>query len=314
MNTILILLSERMGDVIFCTPAIALLKAVYPKAQIHALTVSQVAAQVLDNNPAIHKTWVNPRYHESEVFKLRYDAIIDLHDNKVTKRWRALFPEIPTYINPRRGEVHQSEVATQFMASILEGHSQNLDKSYQLFPGVHHYDEIAQHWQAQALDMKSTILIGCHMGSHTTTRREWWKFWKPLTGEKCWSIASFGELMTRIVVREPRVRFVLTGVPTEAILAKQLKRYFPDAIDLIGKTSVLSLAALMQSFRVFLTGDTGPMHVAVAMKTPMVGLFGPTNSAHTGPYPLQAHHQLIQAETLEHISVEEVEQALLRFL
>ena len=51
-----------------------------------------------------------------------------------------------------------------------------------------------------------------------------------------------------------------------------------------GKTTLLELAALLKKCSVMITGDTGPMHIATAVKTPVVAVMGPTDPGQTGPY------------------------------
>jgi heptosyltransferase-2 len=55
-----------------------------------------------------------------------------------------------------------------------------------------------------------------------------------------------------------------------------------------GQVSLLELAALIRKCTIFLTNDSGPMHVAVAQKTPVVAIFGPSNEVGFGPYDKQA--------------------------
>ena len=56
-----------------------------------------------------------------------------------------------------------------------------------------------------------------------------------------------------------------------------------EPVDLAGKDRVAFLPALLRRFSVLLTGDTGPMHIAAAVGTPVVALFGPTDPGRTGP-------------------------------
>jgi heptosyltransferase-2 len=68
------------------------------------------------------------------------------------------------------------------------------------------------------------------------------------------------------------------------------------AINLAGRTSLGELAAGLKSCRALLTNDSGPMHVAVALGTPVVALFGSTSPELTGPgLPGDARHQLLRA-------------------
>lgn len=317
---ILLLLSERVGDVIFCTPAIALLAALKPHAEIDALTPSCAAQQVLQNNPAIHTILVNPSKSEIKRLAMHYTTVIDLHNNRTTKKWCELLSPIVIYRNPRKAipttlslPLHQSQVATYFMANMLGVSPQEAGQDYLLYPQVNDKKYSATLLQEHNIDTRVHKIIGCHMGSHTTTRRGW-KFWKPLTGEKCWPVESFAQVMHALTAKDSTIRFVLTGTPSEALLAKKLKQHYPGAVDLVGKTSVLELAALMSSFRVFLTGDTGPMHIACASNTPTVGLFGPTKPAHTGQYPMMTHHIVLKAASLPEIDVVQVVHALEKVL
>ena len=55
-------------------------------------------------------------------------------------------------------------------------------------------------------------------------------------------------------------------------------------LDLVGKTTMKELIALLRRLRVFITNDSGPMHLAAAVGTPVIAPFGPTDPARTGPY------------------------------
>ncbi|MDP8247583.1 MAG: lipopolysaccharide heptosyltransferase II [Candidatus Tritonobacter lacicola] len=67
-----------------------------------------------------------------------------------------------------------------------------------------------------------------------------------------------------------------------------------DVIDLAGKLSLRDLTALLAEADALVTNDTGPMHIAAAVGTPVVAIFGPTDPARTGPYG--AGHRVIKAD------------------
>jgi len=67
-----------------------------------------------------------------------------------------------------------------------------------------------------------------------------------------------------------------------------------QAVDLCGKTDLITLAALLENARLMVTTDTGPMHIAAAVKTPTVALFGPTAPWRTGPFGKQ--HKVVRAQ------------------
>lgn len=61
----------------------------------------------------------------------------------------------------------------------------------------------------------------------------------------------------------------------------------------IGKTTLPQLLAVMSNMQVLVTGDTGPLHLAIALKTPTVSLFVTANPQHTGPYQNSELHQVM---------------------
>lgn len=87
---------------------------------------------------------------------------------------------------------------------------------------------------------------------------------------------------------------VITGAPSERPLARQLeqilKRFSPaaDIVNLAGETNLKQLAAVLQSADVMLTNDSGPMHLAAGLGTPVLGIFTATNAVRSGP-PGSAH-------------------------
>jgi ADP-heptose:LPS heptosyltransferase len=66
------------------------------------------------------------------------------------------------------------------------------------------------------------------------------------------------------------------------------------AANLAGKTSLKTLAALYEKAELLLTTDTGPMHIATAINTPVVALFGPTAPWRTGPFGVG--HQIVSVK------------------
>ena len=100
---------------------------------------------------------------------------------------------------------------------------------------------------------------------------------------KRWNVANFADLIQQIACLLPEIKIVLVGSSEEGELAKAL----PDSlsvINLVGKTEVLQLGALLERCEVCVTCDSGPMHIAAAVGTPTVALFGPTSPTRHQPY------------------------------
>ena len=100
-------------------------------------------------------------------------------------------------------------------------------------------------------------------------------------GSKCWPAERFGEVARRLAANGI-ASFVNFGAGEEE-LAKAVENASGGAAKRIG-CSVAELIALTRRATLFVGGDTGPLHLAVALNTPSVALFGPTDPARNGPY------------------------------
>jgi heptosyltransferase-1 len=76
----------------------------------------------------------------------------------------------------------------------------------------------------------------------------------------------------------------LIGAGRDRAVCSQIQAALPEAVDLCGKTSLSELAALIRRARLCVTNDSGPMHLAAALGTPVVAIFGPTDPVWVGPY------------------------------
>lgn len=104
--------------------------------------------------------------------------------------------------------------------------------------------------------------------------------------ERNWPVARYREALARIAARWP-LSVVLIGGPGEAerALAAELQRDLrAPVLDMVGRTDLRQLAALLGQVDALLAPDTGPLHIAQAMKTPVVGLYAVAPSKKTGPY------------------------------
>ncbi|MCE9581400.1 MAG: lipopolysaccharide heptosyltransferase II [Planctomycetes bacterium] len=100
---------------------------------------------------------------------------------------------------------------------------------------------------------------------------------------KQWYPERFVEVGKRLAARGFRVAVV--GGPAEAALGQQVADAIgAAAVNFSGKTTLPRLAALIARCAVFVTNDTGPMHVAAAVGTPVVAIFGPTDPRTTRPF------------------------------
>ncbi|MFI5056864.1 MAG: glycosyltransferase family 9 protein [Candidatus Acidiferrales bacterium] len=101
---------------------------------------------------------------------------------------------------------------------------------------------------------------------------------------KCWPPDRFGELCRRIR-QSPGLRCVVNYGPGEDDLADAVRTASADAAPLLYNGELGPLMALLRNALCIVGGDTGPLHLAIALGTPAVALFGPTDPARNGPYP-----------------------------
>lgn len=105
-------------------------------------------------------------------------------------------------------------------------------------------------------------------------------------GKRQWDPRKFVELIN-ILVNKHNARVVLTGAKKEAAIIDPIVAgcNSPNVLSVCGKTSVPQLAAMLKLSDILITGDTGPMHMAVAVETPVVSMFlASAFGFETGPY------------------------------
>jgi ADP-heptose:LPS heptosyltransferase len=313
---ILIIVGKRVGDTVFYTPAFRQLHAHCPTLSVDVLALSEASAGVLSFNPVIRQLYLAKDTPLSSIYS-QYDVVISMHDSPDVREYVGNF-DVAFAFAKKELRWADSKCACQFLANYFE-YPAELPGEYALYPQIEHFAK------AQALLVEhgvtdNTALIGMHMGDFRMAKQgqKGWlrkyifsRFF--LRGEKVWPLKFHLKLVERLHKKYPDLKFILTGSVGEKPLAK----YFSNknyVIDIMGQTNILELAALMKKCKVFLSGDTGPMHVACAMNIPLIALFGKTNPADTGPHPPALYRVVIYQPAMEKITVDEVQQALERFI
>lgn len=136
--------------------------------------------------------------------------------------------------------------------------------------------ELARCLQAAGI-ADSDRLVGVHPGAAWATKR--------------WSQRRFGELCRRLA--HAGFKPVLVGGPEDTRLGSGISEA-SGAVDLTGKTRLSDLRALMGRFSLFVTNDSGPMHLAAAAGVPVVAVFGAT-TRELGFFPYGLEHRVVEA-------------------
>lgn len=108
--------------------------------------------------------------------------------------------------------------------------------------------------------------------------------------DKRWPVENFSELVKLLSAIEPDVQFAILGGNSDRALGKTITDASPSrCLDLTGQTSLLEMIEWLRLCELVITNDTGPMHIAAALRKPIVALFGPTDPNGTGPYGQREH-------------------------
>lgn len=144
---------------------------------------------------------------------------------------------------------------------------------------------------------------------------------------KMWDSQKFALLADRLI-EDHHARVLFTGSKKDfPLICDIINSMKNNAVNLAGKTTLKTLAAVFEKADIVVSTDTGPMHVAAAVETPVLALFGPTAPWRTGPYG--SIHRVVRADIecspcfkrkckttncMKQISVDRVMTALSEFL
>lgn len=110
---------------------------------------------------------------------------------------------------------------------------------------------------------------------------------------KEWPLLNFGELCIRLC--ESGKKVVIAGAPDDVDKGAFIENYVKhkNLINLVGSTTMPELIELIRHCQIFISADTGPLHIANALKRPLIAMFGTTSPKRTGPYGGSHVHLII---------------------
>ncbi|WP_188400360.1 lipopolysaccharide heptosyltransferase II [Sporomusa sp. GT1] len=114
---------------------------------------------------------------------------------------------------------------------------------------------------------------------------------------KCWPPGHFAQLAEKLFEQDLIPVFAGSNADRTAMDEITANMTIPP-VDLTGKTSLKQLAYIIKNAKAVVAGDTGPMHLAAALKTPVIALFGPTDPKRNGPY--SERHIVLMADRTCH--------------
>jgi predicted lipopolysaccharide heptosyltransferase III len=286
LNVLLIQL-KRIGDLVLTVPAIAALRKDFPAARI-SLVAAHGSRELLPAIPGLDQTFV-ARWGISDapqffaVAKAKFDYCLDFSrtDRSAFLTLLSGAQRRITYDTIRRKPLRQLSYNEFVPSQVRFVHT--IDHHLALLAplGVHDVSrEIHLDLPTAAKARAAEIIAQERLGDDLVVLHP-----GSARAEKFWVARRWAEVADRMS-DEGRLRCVLTGGKSrmEQEHIARIKAHLQHRIvDLSGKLDLLSLAALLQRARLLITIDSAPMHLAAALGTPQVALFGPTNPFHWRP-------------------------------
>lgn len=278
---LLVIRYGALGDILLTTPLLSALRAQLPDCEIDAV-VRPCYRELLSANPAVTRVIALPG--DSELYKLRgpiraagYDCVLDLQ-NKIKSRILSRFSRAPQIVRLRRRTLGET-ISERFGGPKPAEHGEALRYLQvlgQLGLRLPPRETVRLHFSPSphALQHAARLLadrrpIGIVPCASQATKR--------------WPAERFSELATLLEAAGLCDQVLLAGPPDEAYLAAH-DACFPSTIErLPSSLSIDEVAAVLARCRVVVGVDTGLLHLAAAVGTPVVALFGPTDCVRWGP-------------------------------
>lgn len=290
---VFILKPSSLGDVVHALPVLRLLKRHRPESEIYwwadldRLPLLQGDPDLTGVIPFDRKRWARP-VHWSElaasvrrVRALRFDWVIDLQAlaRSSLMAWAANGELTVGLSDPREGAPAFYDLAIPRPSRLAHA----VDWYLAVLPAL----GVPIHWDFEWLPRRPAVVEGMRGKWPGWDEPADWVLFQPGArwASKRWPVERFGEVARQLQQRDPRLRFGVLGGPAEQAAGETVARAVPGAcLNLAGQTSLLEMVEWVRRSRLLITNDTGPMHVAAAVGTPVVAVFGPTEPRRTGPY------------------------------
>ncbi len=288
---VLVVKLDHLGDVLLATPVFSNLRQAYPDAELHALTGTW-SRVVLENHPNINKVL---KYNSQafcrteEPTSLRqtcqlyralrhqkYELMVQLRGD-----WRITCFAL-LRVTPKRLDRAALQVANKLGFARFTGThetTRNLDVLNRagiptpIQTTTFAVTAEAKKWASDFLAThqidRERPLIAIHPGSPIPLKR--------------WLPERYAELADWLIAQK-RAEILFVGVKDEIPIIAEIQRLMQaESNNIAGKTSLTQLASILHISNVFIGNDSGPMHLAAAVGTPTIGLYGPGDPTRFAP-------------------------------
>ena len=274
-----------LGDIVHTFPAVAALRESFPAAEIIWLTHARYKLLIQTSDLA-SKIWTTETREASSLMKTIREIRAASFDTAIDYQGLWKSASLPFLGGVKRRIGFSSESVREFGVPLLytdrvhassphvadqngelskRGGAQNAVAKFRLDPPSLQPEELPKFLGSD--DMKHYVVLSPGGG------------WQ----SKCWPAERFGALCKEIF-QSLSLRCLINYGPGEKDLASKVRSGSGDADPVLFNGELSPLMSLLRSAVCVVGGDTGPLHLAVALGTPVVALFGPTDPARNGPY------------------------------
>lgn len=312
MKKILILPLSGIGDALMFTPALELLRSSFPDAEIDALVMFKGVENFYKNLPQINKVHYYDFFNSGKIaaFKFllslrnKYDASINVYPSN-----RMEYSAVNFVIGCKKRYGVEYKINRHKNFNFLNNvrvkediHTHNVvhnvklverltDSKFEEIPALNFpltdEDQLFADNYINKLNLnKPARLIGLHAGCSTLKNHI----------HRRWSPESFSELSKKLL-QDKNNKVLIFGGPEEAELKEKISNNVNSENFIDIQTGSLSqTAALIQKTDLFITNDSGLMHIAAAMQRKIISLIGPTNSDFISPWKTEFKIALLNLE------------------
>ena len=275
-----------LGDILLATPTIRALSEAFPGIKIDVI-VGHGRSEILTGLPYVHKVIEFDKQERDAhphafmaflrmVRRGKYDLFINLHRSAKT----VLIGQATgaatrlSFSKDRRRQKDTGRVRHAiddfYKELAVIGISGTLDRSMDFRVPRAAQDRVDSLLDDEGVERHDSLVVVNPAATRLVNR---------------WPVERFAGVCDRLA-REPGLRVAITGAPADTETVARLKehaRFADRLIDLCGQLSIKELGALLARADAFLTCDTGPLHIAAALGTPLVCLSGAADPDRTGP-------------------------------
>lgn len=272
-NRILVLSTTALGDTLWATPALESLRSSFPEAHIAVLT-SEIGEQVLRHNPWTDQIYLLKEPLLSRFFSLwrtlrkeRFDTVLIFHaSQRLALPLAALLGASriigTSGINKGLDELLTAPIAPKYQHEIVR----RLELVERI--GAKRCTEKLSYFIQPEERVAPIPKIAIHPGSKDAFKR--------------WPPEHFITLGKRL--QELGHKILITGTREEWPLMESIARQIPGAELLDPTLSLRAFAAHLEQIQLLISNDTGPVHLACALETPVIALYASTDQALCGPH------------------------------